>query len=309
MTFLSGLVCVHSMRKLGDLGTTPCAHSSVPNAVSPTKSSPSSCDRARGQPPFPWCSCSSPVPGGVGGGGWGPGLTEQGEETGTGSLWRDRKRETSASHLDGKIPPILEIRMESPRQNMLAPLRLTIWLPQASLTLIQSNPSEWVSLCLLQHTPNKRLANTNSNKRSLVYCVSAFRCSWSSFFFFFMGNSYNPEQELTVSHDVLASSYCSHSSCYHKAWGCCSVYFLLISTAHFHSFAARGVGSQWSAFIQHQLFPLRFKAYHDTFEPAPHPPWPSTPDPFNPPLSSQTRRVLLLLILLLELSNQLSITG
>lgn len=126
-----------------------------------------------------------PCPWGVGGGGWGPGLTEQGEETGTGSLWRDRKRETSASHLDGKIPPILEIRMESPRQNMLAPLRLTIWLPQASLTLIQSNPSEWVSLCLLQHTPNKPLANANSNKRSLVYCVSAFRCSWSSFFFFY----------------------------------------------------------------------------------------------------------------------------
>lgn len=105
------------------------------------------------------------------------------------------------------------------------------------------------------------------------------------------------------------SSYCSLSSCYHKAWGCCSVYFLLISTAHFHSFVARGVGSQWSAFIQHQLFPLRFKAYHDTSEPAPHPPWPPTPDPFNPPLNSQTRRVLLLLILLLELSNQLSITG
>lgn len=80
-------------------------------------------------------------------------------------------------------------------------------LPQASLTLIQSNPSEWVSLCLLQHTPNKPLANTNSNKRSLVYCVSSFRCSWSSFFFFFMGNSYNPEQELTVSHDVLASHH------------------------------------------------------------------------------------------------------
>lgn len=81
----------------------------------PQKSAPPSCERARGQPPFPWCSCSSPSSLGVG---RGPGSTERREETETGSEWRDRKRETSASHLDGKIPPIPEIRMESPRQSM-----------------------------------------------------------------------------------------------------------------------------------------------------------------------------------------------
>lgn len=31
----------------------------------PQKRTPSSCDRAQGQPPFPWCSCSSPCPLGV----------------------------------------------------------------------------------------------------------------------------------------------------------------------------------------------------------------------------------------------------
>lgn len=64
----------------------------------------------------------------------------------------EREKETSASHRDGKIPPILEIRTESPRQSMLAPPRLTIrpfgsGLSQASLALIQSNTFEWVHLC------------------------------------------------------------------------------------------------------------------------------------------------------------------
>lgn len=57
--------------------------------------------------------------------------------------------------------------------------------------------------------------------------------------------SYNSGNK-TVSHDVSASSSCSHSSRYHDTrGGRCSVYFLLISTAHFHSFTARGVGSQF----------------------------------------------------------------
>lgn len=64
MTFISDLVCI-SMRNSGALGPAPCPRSSVPNAASPTKSVPSSCDSALGGPPFPWCSCSSPVPGGL----------------------------------------------------------------------------------------------------------------------------------------------------------------------------------------------------------------------------------------------------
>lgn len=52
---------------------------------------------------------------------------------------RQKKREPSASHLDGKIPPILEIRMESPRQSTLAPPRLTICM-QAPSGLVGFNP-------------------------------------------------------------------------------------------------------------------------------------------------------------------------
>lgn len=43
---------------------------------------------------------------------------------------------------------------------------------------------------------------------------------------------------------VQASSPCSHPSYYHDVWGCCSVYFLPISTAHFHLFMARSLGIQ-----------------------------------------------------------------
>lgn len=63
MMFISDLVCI-SMRNSGALGPAPCTRSALPNVASPTKSVPSSCDSALGGPPFPWCSCSSPVPGG-----------------------------------------------------------------------------------------------------------------------------------------------------------------------------------------------------------------------------------------------------
>lgn len=43
MTFISDLVCI-SMRNSGALGPAPCPRSAVPNAASPTKSVPSSCD-------------------------------------------------------------------------------------------------------------------------------------------------------------------------------------------------------------------------------------------------------------------------
>lgn len=76
----------------------------------------------------------------------------------------------------------------------------------------------------------------------------------------------------TVSH--LLS--CSLSSCYRAAPRCSSVYFLLISAVLFHSFGVWGV-RQWSAFIQHQSFPLWFKPYLDTLNPP------------SPPLSDQPR--------------------
>lgn len=76
-------------------------------AVPPTITATPSFDQTQRQPPFPWCSSSSPVPRGNGE----PGLTERGWETVSVTVGeQDRKRETSASHLDGKIPPILEIR-------------------------------------------------------------------------------------------------------------------------------------------------------------------------------------------------------
>lgn len=67
--------------------------------------------------------------------------TREGYRNGVGATarGRDRKRETSASHLDGKIPLILEIRTESPRQSTLAPPRLTI-CKQAPSGLVGFNP-------------------------------------------------------------------------------------------------------------------------------------------------------------------------
>lgn len=61
VTFISELVCI-SMRNQGALGPSPCPPSAVPNVAIPANSVPSSCDSALGGPPFPWCSCSSPVP-------------------------------------------------------------------------------------------------------------------------------------------------------------------------------------------------------------------------------------------------------
>lgn len=116
MTFISDLVCI-SMRNSGALGPAPCARRAVPNAASPTKSVPSSCGSALGGPPFPWCSCSSPVPGG-----WRRARFERTRRRRPKPGRRNTtKKWTSASHLDGKIPLILEIRTESPRQGALAP--------------------------------------------------------------------------------------------------------------------------------------------------------------------------------------------
>lgn len=110
-----------SMRKLGALGLAPCAHSSVPKAsASHKKDSPVMWLGSR-TAALPMVLVFLPHPLG---GGEGPGSTVWRRETNTESVWH-QKRETSASHLYGKFPAILEIGMESPSQSTLAPLRLT----------------------------------------------------------------------------------------------------------------------------------------------------------------------------------------
>ena len=110
-------------------------------AVPPTKKAPSSCDHVIGlRDSHPSHGAHVPPPS-LGGRRARFASTREGHRNGVDATVqeRDRKRETSASHLDGKIPPIPEIRMESPRQSALAPPRLTIckWAPSG---LVGFNP-------------------------------------------------------------------------------------------------------------------------------------------------------------------------
>lgn len=149
MTCLSDcLVCISSMRKWRALGPAPRAHSSVPKRSSSHNPSPASCDRAEGQLPFPWCSCSLPVP---------MGTQDQVSWATATELGPDWKRDICFSSR-WEIPLILQIRMESPSQNTLAPLRLTFVsrLPQALLALIQSSPFHRVKRHIHHYTVRPR---------------------------------------------------------------------------------------------------------------------------------------------------------
>ncbi len=80
-------------------------------------------------------------------------------------------------------------------------------------------------------------------------CVTASTYSWSRFVgkLWYSYNSGN-KTDMNMGRLCLMMSRPHHPAVIPRVTttpgGCCSVYFLLISTAHFHSFTARGVGSQ-----------------------------------------------------------------
>lgn len=120
-------------------------------------------------------------------------------------------------------------------------------------------------------------------------CVSAFRCSWSYFFLQFRKQKswlciMKPRPPPAVVPLVTIKP------------GGATLFIFFWLALHIFTRSQLGVSgvSRWSVFIQRKLFPLWFKAYHHP------PPALSMPDLL---LSTQTRRVLPLLILLLELSN------
>ena len=143
--FIKSPCLCFSMRKLGALGSVPCAHSSVPKGSASLKRASASCDCAQGQPPFPWCSCSSPCPRGDGG----PGLPQRGTDTETESV-RQRESETEKErHLllisMGKFPWSRRLGWSPPDRahRLLGGSPFVSRLPQASLALIQRNPFKW----------------------------------------------------------------------------------------------------------------------------------------------------------------------
>lgn len=163
MTFLSsGHVCSfpwESWKVLDRLHLLPAQYL---KAVPPKKGALSSCVQTQGQPPFPWCSCSSPLPEGtevqVG--------LDEGGETETESV---RQRETEKErHLllisMGKFPRSWR-RGWSPPDRACWLLRGSPFLrrlPRASWAVSQSNPFKWADLCLLHavthwHTQQHKL--------------------------------------------------------------------------------------------------------------------------------------------------------
>lgn len=154
-------------------------------------------------------------------------------ETKTGSAQYDGKRRTSASHLDGKIPLILEIRTESPRQGALAPQGS----PVISSLPPLPHPPQQTRLCW-PHSRKTHFREPPSPKNTTQTPITHVS---KQLLMANLGNQNNSRLPYRLS---LSSTY-SPSSYYHDAGGGDgSVYFLLIRAAHYRSFTARGVGSQ-----------------------------------------------------------------
>lgn len=255
------------MRNLGALGPAPCAHSSVPNAVPPTykknkkkqgllrhvielgDSHPS---HGAHVPPLSLGEVGGPGWGrrvGVGGCDRGPGWTERARQTESGSARRDRKRERHLLLISmGKFPRSRRLGLSPPdrARRLLRGSPFGSGLPQASLARTQSSPSEPGSL--RSHPsgtpptlPSQITTHISSNWGFCFHILYSWSHIERKMWYSYKSGNWH-ERELMLSHDAEGLQIQSRSSCYHNAWGCCSVYFLLISTAHFHFFTARGVG-------------------------------------------------------------------
>ena len=138
----------------------------------------SSCDWARGQPPFPWCSCSSPVPGG-----WMEGQVwldeREGDRNRVGAT-RQKERDIcfSSRWENSQFPRSWRLGWSPPDRAcwLLRGSPFVSRLPRALLDSIQSL-SEWTSACIAGTHPQQAGVNAKSNKLPLISSTY----SWSHF--------------------------------------------------------------------------------------------------------------------------------